>query len=182
MTSANMIKAISSFIVRRRRLFQFKLVIILIFVVVLLYWGTQHRSEFHSSSLPFSERFRALNSKDPVHNYEEGSIGKKNLLIKREKIREENTDPFLLPVLRDYKFSEVNLFKTRQIKFSDYDDEIVDDAGNVNSMLGKGGLAAEVPNFQKSVAEAIMKKEAFNKLLSDMIALNRSVPDTREAA
>jgi hypothetical protein len=48
--------------------------------------------------------------------------------------------------------------------------------------LGGGGEKATVPAYQVDVATEIMKKEAFNRLLSELISPNRSTPDTREVA
>lgn len=98
----------------------------------------------------------------------------------RRNVLAENTDEFLDPVLRDVKYTEVDLNGRREVVLDDYDEEIVDDLKRVKPGLGEKGEKATVPSYQKSVADNIMKKEAFNRLLSEMISPNRSVPDTRE--
>jgi len=56
----------------------------------------------------------------------------------------------------------------------------IDDA-KVQPGLGEGGKAVRIAEVEKSEVEAVMKVEAFNKILSDKIALNRSVPDSRDS-
>jgi hypothetical protein len=105
-----------------------------------------------------------------------------NVERKRKTVLAENTDEFLLPVLKDFAFSEVDLASRKLPSFDDYDDEIADDLRRVKPGLGDGGVKATVPTYQEQVAEEVMKKEAFNRILSEMISPNRSTPDTREPA
>jgi len=100
----------------------------------------------------------------------------------RKKVLTQNTDEFLTPVLRDFPFHEVDLISKRNPDFADYDAEIKDDEHRIKPGLGDKGNAATVPSHQEEVAEEVMKKEAFNRILSEMISPNRSAPDTREAA
>jgi len=100
----------------------------------------------------------------------------------RRKVLLENTDEFLEPVLKEVKYVEIDLTDRMTNSYDDYDDEIEDDIKRVKPGLGEKGKKATVPSYQKAVADNIMKKEAFNRLLSEMISPNRSVPDTRETA
>ncbi|XP_071546365.1 polypeptide N-acetylgalactosaminyltransferase 1 isoform X3 [Panulirus ornatus] len=46
--------------------------------------------------------------------------------------------------------------------------------------LGEGGKVVRLTGDEGRLAEEIMKKEAFNLIVSDKISLNRSVPDSRD--
>jgi hypothetical protein len=43
----------------------------------------------------------------------------------REEILKENTDEFLVPVLKDFEYSEVDLVAKRDPHFEDYDDVLI---------------------------------------------------------
>ncbi|KAK8404121.1 hypothetical protein O3P69_000290 [Scylla paramamosain] len=46
--------------------------------------------------------------------------------------------------------------------------------------LGEGGKMVKLSGEEGKLAEEVMKKEAFNLILSDKISVNRSVPDSRD--
>ena len=54
------------------------------------------------------------------------------------------------------------------------------DAMDVVDGLGEGGLPATLSPSEQKHAERVMKKEAFNVVLSNKISLHRTVPDTRD--
>lgn len=49
----------------------------------------------------------------------------------------------------------------------------------VPSDLGQGGEPAHLTGEEEARAETVMKKEAFNMVLSDKMSPNRTVPDAR---
>lgn len=98
----------------------------------------------------------------------------------RESVRQENTDEFLEEVLNQLNFTEIDL-STRPVDIMVHDMAIATLMKNIDYKLGQNGSKAEVPAVLKSLAEKVIGKDAFNRILSEMIALNRSVPDTREA-
>lgn len=130
-----------------------------------------------------------LSSDDSHHNNlhsaktkADGDYDHDKELAARKRVLSENKDEFLEPVLKEVKFEEIDLNAQRVMPTNDYDVEIEDDIKRIKPGLGEKGNKATVPSYQKPVADNIMKKEAFNRLLSEMISPNRSVPDTREAA
>ena len=59
-----------------------------------------------------------------------------------------------------------------------YDQQIREDEEKLEKQLGRGGLAVRLSGREEKEAEEIMKKEAFNLLISDRIPYNRSLPGT----
>lgn len=57
-----------------------------------------------------------------------------------------------------------------------YDKQIAEDEGKLEKQLGRGGKAVRLSGKEQTEAEEIMKKEAFNLLVSDRIPYNRSLP------
>lgn len=197
-----MINSLFAFVARRRRFFLLKLLAVFCFVMTLLLWSksSQLKPEGGGNSIEGADKLvgdpsphfnRDLN-KSPHQNSAENQVGPKpdvqpSFDVEKEaeirrKVLEENMDEFLEPVLRDVKYTEIDLNAKKASSFDDYDEEIVDDIKRVKAGLGEKGEKANVPSYQKAVADSIMKKEAFNRLLSEMISPNRSVPDTREPA
>lgn len=202
-----MINSLLAFVARRRRFFLLKLLAVFCFVMTLLLWSkSQVKPEGGNTNSiegfeklvgggdPSTRFHREANKSPPIshQNSAENQVGARPDVMPsfdqekeaeiRRKVLEENMDEFLEPVLRDVKYTEIDLNAKKVAIFDDYDEEIVDDLKRVKPGLGEKGEKANVPSYQKAVADNIMKKEAFNRLLSEMISPNRSVPDTREPA
>ena len=62
-----------------------------------------------------------------------------------------------------------------------YDLEIAADHKRIKNGLGADGKAARLFGSEQREAEEIMKKEAFNMLISDRISYNRTLPDVRDS-
>lgn len=56
----------------------------------------------------------------------------------------------------------------------------LEDERKVVKGLGEGGKMVKLSGQEGRTAEEVMKKEAFNLILSDKISVNRSVPDSRD--
>lgn len=205
-----MINTVIGFFGRRRRFFLLKLLAAVCFLMTLLIWSKSNHGKvddlengldsgdlIHTEKLIGKGPHKVDSFKPPLSNSLLESESRVNKVVKvtrkhtgifdsqkdsilRESVLAENTDEFLEPVLREVKYVEVDLSKHRG-DFNDYDAEIEDDMKRVKPGLGDKGDKATVPSYQKQVADSIMKKEAFNRLLSEMISVNRSVPDTRES-
>lgn len=61
-----------------------------------------------------------------------------------------------------------------------YDFEIADDLRKIQADVGADGKAVKLQGNELKEAEEIMKKEAFNLLLSNRIPYNRTLPDVRD--
>ena len=62
-----------------------------------------------------------------------------------------------------------------------YDLEIAADLRKIENGLGADGKAVRLVGSEQQKAEEIMKKEAFNLLISDRISYNRTLPDVRDS-
>ncbi|XP_046388816.1 polypeptide N-acetylgalactosaminyltransferase 1 isoform X2 [Ischnura elegans] len=63
---------------------------------------------------------------------------------------------------------------------SEYENFIADTESKIIPGLGDDGVAVHLEGEEAKLAEKVMKKEAFNIILSDKISLTRSVPDSRD--
>ena len=59
--------------------------------------------------------------------------------------------------------------------------EIIADEEKLDPKMGQLGNAVRLTGKEQEQAEEIMKKEAFNLLISDQIPYNRSLPDVRDS-
>ncbi|XP_021962988.1 polypeptide N-acetylgalactosaminyltransferase 13 [Folsomia candida] len=203
-----MLTNVCNYFVRRRRRLFFVLSTFSLCLIIFILWSRQRPSysngggvdgadksdDYNSNRIVFPGRFGYQEADHLAlqHDAEAvvdtstgddhpGTISAQILSL-RVQARKENRDEFLVPVLRDFEFSEVDLLPIRLVLHNDYDEEIKDDLSRVKVGLGERGEKAAVPSYQEDVAKEIMKKEAFNRLLSEMISPNRSTPDTREPA
>ena len=64
--------------------------------------------------------------------------------------------------------------------YTEFDAEFAADAAKIVPGLGEGGEAVKYQGKELEEAEKIMKTDAFNRLLSDRISYQRSVPDTSD--
>ncbi|CAL8069733.1 unnamed protein product [Orchesella dallaii] len=193
-----MLNSCFAFIARRRRLFLLKLLAIFCFVMTLLLWSKSQVKPETTTVVEGSEKLVGIKMerddqlKAPYHNklkatdkgisHASSGYNAAEDTELRRKVLLENTDEFLEPVLKEVQYVEIDLTDRMTNSYDDYDDEIEDDVKRIKPGLGDKGRKATVPSYQKAVADNIMKKEAFNRLLSEMISPNRTVPDTREAA
>ena len=183
-----MLKSICNFSSRRRRVLLVKVVVLFSFVTALILWLSRP-SDLDPTAV---DRLHSLKSRGRYQKAEwapaeiEAIVGEGNDEEEEEErrriIEKENMDEFLVPVLQEYKYIEVDLKEKHSSPYDDYDDEIKDDLVRLIPGLGEKGEKDKVPEYQISVAAEIAKKDAFNRLLSDMISPNRTVPDTREPA
>ncbi|MPC10987.1 N-acetylgalactosaminyltransferase 6 [Portunus trituberculatus] len=56
----------------------------------------------------------------------------------------------------------------------------LEDERKVVRGMGEGGKLVKLSGEEGKLAEEVMKKEAFNLILSDKISVNRTVPDSRD--
>ena len=56
----------------------------------------------------------------------------------------------------------------------------LEDDRKVVKGLGEGGKLVKLSGEEGKIADEVMKKEAFNLILSDKISVNRTVPDSRD--
>lgn len=61
-----------------------------------------------------------------------------------------------------------------------YDLQIMEDEKKIKHNMGHMGKAVKLSGKEQAKADEIMKKEAFNLLISDQIPYNRSLPDVRD--
>lgn len=57
-----------------------------------------------------------------------------------------------------------------------YDREIAADEAKFDPILGSDGLGAYLPEEEQKAAQEVMKKEAFNRMVSDRVPYNRTLP------
>jgi len=176
-----MVRAFLNLSSPRKRAFLLKsLLLALVCLGIIFWWGRSPPRLLEQASHPLRVYEKAEFPFVGVeHNWPKEDPEYEKLRLVAEQ---QNMDEFLEPVLQNYKYVEVDLWGRGLDRHpqDDYDEEIREDMGTWIAGLGEGGLSAKVPDFQSAVAEEIQKKEAFNRLLSDMISPNRSVPDTRE--
>ncbi|CAG7726770.1 unnamed protein product [Allacma fusca] len=197
-----MFQNLITFVVRRRRFFVIKLFVLFFFVATLFLWANVSKKEspglksnlndakilphINADNYQKADNLMAVDVPNYIaHNADidrlKNGVGHPETFeALRQRVRKENEDEFLAPVLQEVNFVEVDLTHKRNNLHDDYDAEIEDDDNKVKPNLGAGGEKASVPDYQKAVADEILKKEAFNRLLSDIISPNRTVPDTRE--
>ncbi len=94
----------------------------------------------------------------------------------------ENRDEFLDIVLKQVHYHEVNLLARQKNALEYYDEAILADERIVIPGLGGNGKEAKVPKKYEALANETMRKESVNRILSELIPVNRSVPDSRETA
>jgi len=189
--TVTMLRSLFNFSSRRRRVLLAKSIVLILFVTVLLLWISRP-SEPDPTAVDRLHARRSVGrsayqkAEGAPGGLEPGSIGEWNDEEdeddRKKIVEKENMDEFLVPVLQEYKFIEVDFKDKATNPYDDYDEEIKDDLVRLIPGLGEKGDKAYVPAFQKSVAAEILKKDAFNRLLSDMMSPNRTVPDTREKA
>lgn len=100
----------------------------------------------------------------------------------RKPVLKENRDEFLDIVLKHVHYHEVNLLTRQKNALEYYDESIAADERIVIPGLGENGKEAKVPKKYEALANETMRKESVNRILSELIPVNRSVPDSREVA
>jgi hypothetical protein len=180
-----MLQSLFNFSSRRRRLLLYKIIALSFFLFVVLLWinsrgGPDPTAVDRLHSKHRSRYQKAEGAPEGLGAVEEEWNDEEDEDERRRIVEKENMDEFLVPVLQEYKYVEVDLREKHSSPFDDYDEEIREDLVGIVPGLGEKGEKAEVPAFQNSVAAEIAKKDAFNRLLSDMMSPNRTTPDTRE--
>ena len=176
-------KHLFSFSLHRQRVFLVKVVVLFSSVTGLIFLLSPSELELDPSAIIgglFSLRSKNRNQKTEGGLTRIGAVSdtwnnKEEEKERRRIAEKENMDEFLVSVLEEYKYSEVDLREKHSSSSYDYyDHEIEDDLDRVIPGLGeKGDMKGDkAANFQS----------LFRKGLSDMISPNRRVPDNREAA
>ncbi|GLH02695.1 hypothetical protein R5R35_003764 [Gryllus longicercus] len=70
-------------------------------------------------------------------------------------------------------------FASKSYTSEEYENMIQEDEAYIIPGLGDGGVAVELDSEEAALAQKLMKKEAFNIILSDKIPYNRKTPDSR---
>ncbi|XP_071454511.1 polypeptide N-acetylgalactosaminyltransferase 1 isoform X2 [Hetaerina americana] len=159
---------------RRRKLLLIYLVIILIFVMGLLLWtkrarepeenvivnrGTvkaRHRGKFKANSRHLGDNYTL--SADLVDSSGKVISTKWELNAK------------VVPVIH----------RDAVLAGSEFENFISEAESKIIPGLGSDGAAVRLKGNEAKLADKIMKKEAFNIILSDKISLTRSIPDSRD--
>lgn len=100
----------------------------------------------------------------------------------REQVLKENRDQFLGIVLKEVSLNEVNLLEVYKKKNDDSDKAIEEDEDRIVPGLGECGIKAKVPLEYEALVNETMGNETFNRILSQLIPMTRSIPDRRELA
>lgn len=102
------------------------------------------------------------------------------LVKERRKVLVENRDEFLDELLKELNFTEVDLISISRRDDPESDRSIQIYLNKIVPGLGENATEAKVPPEKVEEAERVLQEQYLNKILSDMIAFNRSLPDFRE--
>lgn len=75
-----------------------------------------------------------------------------------------------------YSKNDEEVLKFRRTRFSSYQE-----SESKRSGPGENGKPVYLEGKEKELADSLFEKEAFNRLASDKIALDRSIPDVRDS-
>lgn len=106
----------------------------------------------------------------------------------RKQVLQENTDEFLEDILQELTYFEVNLNSHRPHWESEsgyatiYDKIIEKDIIHLKQDLGQIETNPTIPSELQPEVDKALREDGMNTVLTNMISVNRTVPDTREAA
>lgn len=102
----------------------------------------------------------------------------------RKQVLAENRDEFIKQVIKEHKLKEIDLSKRSQNHREYYDEAIEMDRAKFIPGLGENGEKAELPRKYQLKLKPFNEttiKEKRHDILSQLIAYNRSLPDSRDA-
>lgn len=113
-------------------------------------------------------------------------LNKSDRLEKLKKFKFESPEPSLgkdeLPAIFEEDKEEEALVKRLQMEGEWFREDFSKEKHNPSSWPGENGKPVVIPKQLKKEAEDRFKENQFNVVASELVALNRSVPDQRSEA